>query len=71
MKNKHDGERVPDYQEETRRDINRIVRDLGPGGTGLHQSSEDAARRGVTPDLVEDAPRRRPADPPEDGGRGH
>jgi hypothetical protein len=70
MKNRSDGERVPEYQEETRRDINRIVRDLGQGGTGLHQSSEDAARRGVTPDLV-DRPGQGPADPPEDGGRGH
>ena len=73
MKDKQDGLGIPDYDAETEEDMRRIVREIGKGGTGLHESMADAAARGITPATTPGSP----ADaadrekPPEDGGRGH
>jgi hypothetical protein len=86
MKDRQDGRGVADYVANTARDIERIGKELGKGGTGLHQPAADAARRGVTPALAAETEARaagaagktgRAAGkagrrrPPEDGGRGH
>jgi hypothetical protein len=73
MKDKQDGRGIPDYDAETEDDIRRIVRDIGKGGTGLHESKSDAARRGITPATTPGSPPDAPdrPEPPEDGGRGH
>jgi len=47
-------DQVPPYAAETAREI----RELGPGGTGNFESTEDAQERGVTPSLADQARKR-------------
>ena len=56
---------IPPYAAETEREIKA----LGPGGNGNFESNEDAAERGITPELVEQTRLRlhaQTAAPPED-----
>ena len=57
MKSKQDGQGVADYVAETEEDIARLVAEKGRGGKGLHETTVDAALRGVTPDLAAEAER--------------
>ena len=51
MKQKQDGKRIAEYNQETEDDIRKLLRDKGAGGAGNHEPPVDIEERGLAAGL--------------------